>query len=56
MLVEASKGSSTEEEDEEFANKSDEDARSICTVVPHELERVNEEDEERAVEQCILRT
>jgi len=34
---------------EEFSN-DDDDARSVATVVPHELERVDEEDEDAAAE------
>ncbi|KAF7984938.1 hypothetical protein HWV62_9857 [Athelia sp. TMB] len=49
-LVEGANGSS-KEDDEEFANEDDDDARSICTVIPHKLERVEEEDEEQAEQQ-----
>ncbi|KZP30264.1 hypothetical protein FIBSPDRAFT_946002 [Athelia psychrophila] len=46
LLVEDLKGSSNDEEDEEFA--TDDDHGRICTVVPPEPERVNEHDEGHA--------
>ena len=47
-LIEGAKGSS-QEEGEVLAD--DDDARGICTVVPHELEHVEEGDEEQAEQQ-----
>ncbi|CAA7269362.1 unnamed protein product [Cyclocybe aegerita] len=35
-----------DEDEEEMVGDDDDDARSISTVIPHELERVDEEDEE----------
>ncbi|KAF8063539.1 hypothetical protein FPV67DRAFT_1585724 [Lyophyllum atratum] len=40
------RGGFDEEDDEENAMHDDDDARSIATVIPHELERVEEENEE----------
>ncbi|GLB42942.1 putative cell cycle arrest in response to pheromone-related protein [Lyophyllum shimeji] len=41
------RGGFDEEDEEEGSTHDDDDARSISTVVPHELERVEEEDEEQ---------
>ena len=43
-----------QEQEEEFSAETvggDDDTRSIRTIVPHELERVEEEDEEQIVKQ-----
>ncbi|KAG6831359.1 hypothetical protein H0H87_005370 [Tephrocybe sp. NHM501043] len=41
------RGGFDEEEDGELMHDDDDDARSIATVIPHELDRVEEEDEEQ---------
>ncbi|KAG5653877.1 hypothetical protein H0H81_009699 [Sphagnurus paluster] len=41
------RGGFDEEEDDAGIHDDDDDARSISTIVPHELERVEEEDEEQ---------
>lgn len=52
LLVEGTKGSSKDEEEEEFVSDNN-DARSVCTVrvMSHELEHVDGEDEEQAAQQ-----
>lgn len=49
-LVEGVKGALTEDNEEEFVNNDDDDAGSICTVAPHKLQRV-EEDEKQDVDE-----
>ncbi|KAG6898480.1 hypothetical protein C0993_006583 [Termitomyces sp. T159_Od127] len=50
------RGGFDEEEDEEAAAQDDSDVRSIRTIVPHELERVDEEDEEQLAAEAYNET
>lgn len=52
--MKGSKGSSEDEEDEEVVN--DDDTRSIFTVVYHELDHVDEEDEESKIHGLLALT
>ncbi|KAG6879076.1 hypothetical protein C0992_005356 [Termitomyces sp. T32_za158] len=50
------RGGFDEEEDEESSVQDDGDVRSIRTIVPHELERVDEEDEEQLAAETYSET